>query len=73
MFAWIFKLLAVVASIVTTALITAESVRRGLIVAATLFGLIKIIVIVLFFAVLAIILYLLLKDASRPGPDEESY
>ena len=72
MFTWIFKLLAVLASIVTTALVTVESVQRGLIVVATIFGLIKIIVIVLFFAILAVILYLLLKDMSRPGPGEES-
>jgi len=72
MFTWIFKVLAVLASIVTTALITVESVQRGLIVVATIFGLVKIIVLVLFFAILAIILYLLLKDAYRPGSDEES-
>jgi hypothetical protein len=72
MFTWIFKLLAVLASIVTTALVTVESAQRGLIIVATIIGIIKIIVIVLFFAILAIILYLLLKDASRPGPDEET-
>ena len=69
MFAWIFKILAVITSIVTTAIVTVESVRRGLIVASTIFGIVKIIVIVLFFAILAIILYLLLisqwKDMAR--------
>ena len=72
MFTWIFKILAVLASIVTTALVTVESAQRGLLVVATIFGLIKIIVIVLFFAILAVILYLLLKDMSRPGPDQET-
>lgn len=71
MFAWIFKLVATVASIVTTALLAAESLRRGLIVATTIFGLIKIIVIFLFFAVLAVILYLLLKDSFRAKPASE--
>ncbi len=65
MFAWLFKLLAVLASMVTTVLLAAESLRRGLLIASTIFGVIKIIVIFLFFAVLAVILYLLLKDAFR--------
>ncbi|MBS1788122.1 MAG: hypothetical protein JST85_10390 [Acidobacteria bacterium] len=72
MFAWIFKLIATVASIVTTALLVTESVRRGLIVATTIFGIIKIIVIFLFLAVLAVILYLLLKDSFRAKSAEES-
>lgn len=72
MFAWIFKLIATLASIATTALLVAESVRRGLIVATTVFGIVKIIVIFLFFAVLAVILYLLLKDAFRARSAESS-
>ncbi len=72
MFAWIFKLIATIASIVTTLLLVTESVRRGLMVATTIFGLVKIIVFVLFLSVLAVILYLLLKDAFRPKPTEES-
>ncbi|MEO6724881.1 MAG: hypothetical protein ABIU20_01250 [Blastocatellia bacterium] len=70
MFAWIFKILAVITSIVTTALLTVESARRGLIIASTVFGIVKIAVIVLFFAILAIILYLLLKDAAPPSAEE---
>jgi hypothetical protein len=72
MFAWIFKLIATLASIATTALLVTESVRRGLIVATTIFGIVKIIVIFLFFAVLAVILYLLLKDAFRARSAESS-
>ncbi len=72
MFAWIFKLIATIASIATTALLVTESVRRGLIVATTIFGLVKIIVIFLFLAVLAVILYLLLKDSFRAKSVEES-
>jgi len=70
MFAWIFKLLAVITSLVTTILLMVESVRRGLLIATTLFGIIKIITIFLFFAILAVILYLLLKDVSRSKPVE---
>lgn len=72
MFAWIFKLIATIVSIVTTLLLVTESVRRGLIVATTIFGLVKIIVFVLFLSVLAVILYLLLKDAFRPKPAEDA-
>ena len=71
MFAWIFKLLAVLTSMVTTALLVAESVRRGLLIASTIFGVVKIIIIFLFFAILAVILYLLLKDAFRSQSAEE--
>lgn len=72
MFAWILKLIATMASIATTALLVTESVRRGLIVATTIFGIIKIIVIFLFLAILAVILYLLLKDSFRSKSAEES-
>lgn len=72
MFAWILKLIATIASIATTALLVTESVRRGLIVATTIFGIIKIIVIFLFLAILAVILYLLLKDSFRSKSAEES-
>lgn len=72
MFAWIFKLLAVLTSMVTTALLVAESVRRGLLIAWTIFGIVKIIIILLFFALLAGILYLLLKDSFRGRSSEET-
>ncbi len=72
MFVWIFKLIATIASIVTTLFLVTESVRRGLLIAMTIFGLVKIIVFVLFLSVLAVILYLLLKDAFRSKPAEES-
>ena len=72
MFVWLFKLLAVLTSMVTTVLLAAESLRRGLLIASTIFGIVKIIVIFLFFAVLAVILYLLLKDAFRSSSGEAS-
>jgi hypothetical protein len=72
MFAWILKVLAILTSMVTTALLAAESVRRGLLIASTIFGIVKVIVIFLFFAILAVILYLLLKDVFRKRTTEES-
>jgi membrane protein implicated in regulation of membrane protease activity len=71
MFAWIFKILAILTSMVTTALLVAESLRRGLLIASTIFGIVKVVVIFLFFAILAVILYLLLKDAFRNRSTEE--
>ncbi len=73
MLAWIFKTLAVITSLVTTALVVAESVRRGLLIATTIFGIVKIIVIFLFFTVLAVILFLLLKDVFRPKLAADSH
>lgn len=59
----IFKILATIGSIVATLFITVESVRGDLLVASALFVTIKFIVILLFLALLAVILYLLL---ARP-------
>lgn len=59
--AFIFKIFAILTSIVTTVFLTVESVRRGLLIASTILGVVKIIVIVAFFAVLLLILYLLLR------------
>ena len=61
--AFIFKILATLTSIVATVFVTVESVRGGLLVASAVFATIKIIVFLLFFALLALVLYLLL---ARP-------
>lgn len=64
---FILKIFAVLTSLATTVLLTVASVRSGLLVVATIFGLIKIIIIALFCALLLLILYLLLsanKNAS---------
>lgn len=58
----IFKILATIGAIVASVFVTVESVRGGLLVASALFVTIKVIVILLFLALLAIILYLLLKQ-----------
>jgi hypothetical protein len=58
----ILKILATIASIVTTLFVTVESVRAGLLVASTIFGVAKIIVVLLFSGLLLMILYLLLTS-----------
>lgn len=64
----IFKLLGVVATIVTTVFLIFESGRRGMLILATILGLVKLIVLVAFLGLLAVIFYLLL--ASRPNPPD---
>lgn len=63
--AFILKILAVLTSLATTVLLTVAGVRSGLFVAATIFGLVKLIVIVLFCALLLLILYLLLSSPKK--------
>lgn len=63
--ALILKIFAVLTSLVTTALLTIASVRSGLLVAATIFGLVKITIIILFCALLLLILYLLVSASKK--------
>lgn len=63
--ALILKIFAVLTSLATTVLLTIASVRSGLFVVATIFGLIKITVIVLFCALLLLILYLLVSANKK--------
>jgi hypothetical protein len=60
----LFKILAMIASIVTTLYVTVESIRYGLFLAATIFAIAKVIIILLFFLLLLIILYLLLTSPN---------
>ncbi|MCG3159948.1 MAG: hypothetical protein JMDDDDMK_00974 [Acidobacteria bacterium] len=65
----ILKILAVLTSLVTTVLIIVTGVRQGLMIALTIFGVVKIIVVVLFAALLLLILYLLLTTKrTSPNP-----
>jgi hypothetical protein len=59
---WLFKILATIASIAATLLVTVESVRRGLFIASATFAIAKFVVILLFFALLLIVLYVLLTS-----------
>lgn len=68
--AFVLKIIAVLTSLATTILLTIASVRSGLFIVATIFGLVKILVIMLFGALLLLILYLLLsanKKSSSPA------
>jgi hypothetical protein len=56
----ILKILALLTSLATTILVIVASVRQGLIIAWTIFSVVKIIVVVVFVALLIVILYLLL-------------
>jgi len=62
----ILKILAVLTSLATTALVIAESVRGGLIIVSAIFGIAKVVVIVVFAALLLLILYFLLTTQSSP-------
>ena len=64
----ILKILAVLTSLVTTILVIVTGVRQGLIIALTIFGIIKIIIVVLFATLLLLILYLLLTT-KRTSPE----
>lgn len=68
MMASILKILSLVATIVSTLLLTVEGIRRGLIIVSTIFGLIKLLVILLFLGLAALTLYLVL----RPAPEASS-
>jgi len=68
MIAAILKILALLTSLATTILVIVTGVRQGLIIAWTIFGIVKIIVVVVFVALLLLILYLLLT-AKRTTPE----
>ena len=60
----LFKLLASLLSLVTAVWAMSESVRRGLLVASTVFTALKIIVFVVFIGIIVIVIYLLLKGGK---------
>jgi hypothetical protein len=66
----IFKLIAVLTALATTLLVAFESGRRGLIIISTILGVIKLIVLLAFFTLLALIIYLLLTSPARPAREE---
>jgi hypothetical protein len=68
--ALILKLIGLVASVLTTIFLIVEGVRGGLLIISTIFGIVKIIVILTFLALLLIIFYLLLTSDRRPSPEE---
>jgi hypothetical protein len=66
----ILKILALLTSLATTILVIVASVRQGLIIAWTIFSVVKIIVVVVFVALLIVILYLLLTT-KRSTPETQ--
>jgi uncharacterized membrane protein len=69
---FILKIFAVLTSLATTVLLTVASVRSGLLVVATIFGLIKIIIIALFCALLLLILYLLVSANKKSSAQHQA-
>jgi hypothetical protein len=65
----ILKILALLTSLVTTVLVIVQGVRQGLIIVWTIFGIVKIGVVVVFVLLLLSILYLLLTT-KRNSPDQ---
>jgi len=68
MISGILKILALLTSLATTILVIVASARQGLIIAWTIFGVVKIIVVVIFVTLLLLILYLLLTT-KRATPE----
>jgi hypothetical protein len=67
--AFIFKILSLLASLVTTAFLVVEGVRGGLLIVSTILGLVKILIMLAFCALLVYIFYLLLLSKNPPSPD----
>jgi hypothetical protein len=68
--ALILKILALISSLLSTIYLIVWGVRSGLLIIATILGLVKIIIILAFFALLVYIFYLMLPSKDRPSPKE---
>jgi hypothetical protein len=66
----ILKILALISSLLSTIYLIVWGVRSGLLIIATILGLVKIIIILAFFALLVYIFYLMLPSKDRPSPKE---
>jgi hypothetical protein len=67
--ALILKILALLTSLVTTVFLVVEGVRNGLLIVSTILGLLKIIIVLAFGALLVYIFYLLLLSKKSPSPE----
>jgi hypothetical protein len=65
----ILKILAMISSLLSTIYLIVWGVRSGLLIIATIFGLVKIIILLAFFILLVYIFYLMLPKKS-PSPKE---
>jgi hypothetical protein len=68
--ALILKILALISSLVSTIYLIVWGVRSGLLIIATIFGLVKIIILLAFFTLLVYIFYLMLPSKNSPSPKE---
>ena len=65
----IFKLIGVVTTLVTTVLLVFESARHGMLLFWTILGVVKIIVLIAFLGLMAVILYLWLTSKRPPATE----
>jgi hypothetical protein len=66
----ILKILAMISSLVSTIYLIVWGVRSGLLIIATILGLVKIIILLAFFILLVYIFYLMLPSKKSPSPKE---
>jgi hypothetical protein len=66
----ILKILALLSSLLSTIYLIIWGVRSGLLIIATIFSLLKIIILLAFLALLVYIFYLMLPSKDGPSPNE---
>jgi hypothetical protein len=66
----ILRILALISSLLSTIYLITWAIRSGLLIIATIFGLVKIIIILAFLALLVYIFYLMLPSKKSPSPKE---
>jgi len=66
----ILRILALISSLLSTIYLIIWGVRSGLLIIATILGLVKIIILLAFFILLVYIFYLMLPSKNGPSPNE---
>ncbi|MCI0661648.1 MAG: hypothetical protein L0220_11360 [Acidobacteria bacterium] len=69
--AFIFKLLGIMGSLLATIFLIVDGVRGGLLIIATIFSVVKLIIVIAFLALLLYIFYLLLSSKNPHSPNAE--
>jgi hypothetical protein len=69
--AFIFKLLGILGSLLATIFLIVDGVRGGLLIIATIFSVVKLIIVIAFLALLIYIFYLLLNSKNPHSPNAE--
>jgi len=65
----IFKFLGILGSLLATIFLIVDGVRGGLLIIATIFSVVKLIIVIAFLALLLYIFYLLLSSKNPPSPN----